>query len=321
MPWPGRIWLFCCVLGTACAVRGPVLTGHAVELDSTPYFPQQAYQCGPAAAAAVLTAAGFTAAPESLAPEIYLPARRGSLQLEIIAAARRRGAIPFVIDPGLQSLLAELRAGRPVLVLQNLGLSQVPAWHYAVVVGVDPAADRFILRSGTNGRLEMAARTFMRTWEAGGEWGLVVLRPGDLPADPEPRRYLQAVAGLESTGHYGSAEAGYLAALARWPSEPVALLGLANAMFGLGRYAEAESTYRRLLTVEPEHVIARNNLAEALAAQGCHDEAIDILEKAAVEPSMTDRLRSLIGQTREEIAARARAGGPGRCRQPSAATQ
>src|SRR5688572_23044905 len=62
-----------------------------VELTTTPFFPQKTHQCGPAALASVLSAAGVAITPDELTNEVYLPARRGSLQLELLAATRRRG--------------------------------------------------------------------------------------------------------------------------------------------------------------------------------------------------------------------------------------
>ena len=83
-----------------CASRGPQLPPvtvaglpASVELDSTPFFPQQDYQCGPAALATVLVASGAQVSPDELVAEVYLPGRKGSLQAELIAAARARGRV------------------------------------------------------------------------------------------------------------------------------------------------------------------------------------------------------------------------------------
>ena len=54
-----------------------------VELTTVPFFPQEEYQCGPAALATVLTWTGVNVTPAELAPQVYLPERQGSLQLEI----------------------------------------------------------------------------------------------------------------------------------------------------------------------------------------------------------------------------------------------
>jgi hypothetical protein len=309
-----RVALLCSVLAAGCAVRAPNLAGPAVELERTPFFPQSRYQCGPAATATVLSTAGIQVRPEALVPEIYLPGRRGSLQAEIVAAVRRHGAVPFVIEPGLEALLAEVRHGRPVLVLQNLGLPAVPVWHYAVVVGFDPAANRILLRSGRERRQQVSTRRFLQTWESAGRWGLVVLRPGELPADPDPMRYLKAVAAVESVGLADNARRAYSAALERWPAHPLAMLGLANSLHALGRDEEAVGCYRTLLAAEPDHAIARNNLAEALASLGCHDTALETIDEALASASMDDMLRAALAATRREIVERRGEENAFRCR-------
>ena len=56
----------------ACTTRPPVLTAmmpdvtETIELSGTPFFPQEEYQCGPAALATVLNAAGVAVAPDDL---------------------------------------------------------------------------------------------------------------------------------------------------------------------------------------------------------------------------------------------------------------
>jgi hypothetical protein len=54
----------------------------------------------------------------------------------MIGAARRHGRLAYLIT-GPDSMFEEVAAGHPVIVLQNLGLSWYPVWHYAVVVGYD----------------------------------------------------------------------------------------------------------------------------------------------------------------------------------------
>src|SRR5262249_47579541 len=61
----------------------------ARELVAVPFFPQSDYECGPAALATVMVAAGVKVTPEELVPEVYLPERKGSLQVEMLAAPRR----------------------------------------------------------------------------------------------------------------------------------------------------------------------------------------------------------------------------------------
>ena len=91
---------------------------------------------------------GLEVNPEELVGLVYIPEKKGSFQVELLAAARTHGRIPYVIDPQLQVLLAEVDADHPVLVMQNLGVSWYQAWHYAVVAGYDLDREELLLRSG-----------------------------------------------------------------------------------------------------------------------------------------------------------------------------
>ena len=121
---------------------------RAQELVDVNFNPQRDYECGPAALATLLQWQGLDISDSKLVPEIYLPDRKGSLQIELLAATRRYGYVPYVIEKNMTSLLNEIKAGNPVLVLQNLGLEWYPRWHYAVVIGYDINKDEIILRSG-----------------------------------------------------------------------------------------------------------------------------------------------------------------------------
>jgi len=284
-----------CASVPASVSRVPPAAPRHVELIDVPFFPQERYQCGPAALATVLNYSGVPTLPESLVERVYLPERRGSLQVEMLAASRSGGRLPYVIDASIDALLEELKAGRPVLVLQNLGVRWIPRWHYAVVVGIDLDRQQVILRSGTDERRVTNLKLFLRTWQRSGFWGFVALPPGSLPANPDRERYLQSVADLEATGQTASALRGWQAALERWPEDPIALFGLGNAQLELGDSSAAEIAYRELLRDQPGNALAMNNLAYALARQGRHVESKQALMDAidaTSDPATRAMLRS-----------------------------
>ena len=185
-----------------------------------------------------------------------------------------------MLAPRLASITGELAAGRPVLVLQNLGVSLIPRWHYAVVVGADAGSDEIILRSGTDERRVMRKSVFLRTWKRSKFWAVLILRPGELPANPDRSRYVEAVAGLEQTGHHLTARDAWQAGLSHWPDDPVLLFGLANAQYALGNFSEAEALFFLMLRNDNALLIARNNLAMTLVAQGRISEALEQIDAA-----------------------------------------
>ncbi len=251
-----------------------------IELTAVPFFPQDRYQCGPAALATVLAATGVAVTPDELVPQVYLPGRRGSLQAELVGSARRHDRLPYILASTTDALLREVRAGYPVLVLQNFGFRSAPIWHFAVVVGFDPAHRQYILRSGTKARETLAAGRFEATWRRADSWAMIALTPPQLPADTDSQRYLEAVSGLEAAGRAQPAEMAYRAGLSRWPDDPRAWLGLGNIAWSQGHWREARTAYRELLRHEPDNAAARNNLALALLREGCRELAEEEIGRA-----------------------------------------
>jgi hypothetical protein len=253
----------------AAAERGP-LTG-------LPFHPQLLHQCGPAALATLLGASGLSADPLALAQRVYVPGRRGSFQAELVAATRSAGRVPYVVDGSLSALAAEIVAGRPVLVLQNLALPRLPRWHYAVVIGVDAA--HVTLRSGTRPALRMSHRAFLRSWDGAGRWGFVALRPGEWPAQPELRRWLATLSDLEQLGQTDTAAVGYDAAVLRWPSQPLPWFALGNSRYRAGDLGSARRAWERATALDPGFAAGWNNLAQVLGEIGCIEAARAALDR------------------------------------------
>ncbi len=269
-----------------CAASPPLAEGlsaqapRSVELGATPFFPQEDYQCGPAALAMLLRARGVEVEPQALAPQVFIPGRLGSLQAELIGAARRHGRLPYLLATTADELIAELVEGRPVLVLQNLRASRWPKWHYAVLIGYDAKRNVALLRSGKDERLEMRWQRFAGTWHRGGRWAFTALEPGVIPLHADASRYVGAVAGLEAAGQLRAAAISYDAALARWPEQHLAWLGRGNVAYAEGDRPAAADAYLRAILLVPSDAAARNNLAQVLADSHCLAESRRQVERA-----------------------------------------
>jgi tetratricopeptide (TPR) repeat protein len=250
----------------------------------------------------VLGAADVDTTPEALVPIVYLPARHGSLQVEMQAAPRKFGRLSYPLSRNLDTVLAELNAGRPVLVLHNYGLPIWPRWHYAVVIGYDSATDKFILRSGKKRRAEWRARTFMVAWHNGGRWAMVVLRPGEIAASANPTLYLEAAADFERGAAPEESRLAFDAAVRRWPAEPVAWIGRGNAEYRAGNTANAARDYAAAVRLDPDNTGARNNLAQALLELGCSARAREELVSVSID-TLAPALRAAVLDTRRNIEA------------------
>ena len=279
--------LVCALLG-ACATPqvtqlrqrapGPDLAQQAA-LRNVPFFAQKEYECGPAALAMVMGAAGVSVTPEALVEQVYLPARKGSLQVEMLAATRRQGLLAYPLRPALQDLLQEVAAGHPVLVFQNLSLPIYPVWHYAVVTGYDLQSNTITLHSGETERLEMSLFTFERVWARGQYWAMLALAPQQLPVTADAVSYARSVALLERNQPQ-AARLAYGAALLRWPQQPSLLFGLGNSQHALQDLPAAALAYQAAVAAQPGFADAWNNLAQTQLERGQPDAAREAIARA-----------------------------------------
>ncbi len=269
------------------------------EIDSVPFFPQDEYQCGPAALAMALAWSGLDVKPAELTDKVYTASLQGSLQPAMIAGARRSGRLAYAIA-GTEALIREIAAGHPVIVLQNLGLSWIPVWHYAVAVGYDTPGDEILLHSGLDARQRVSMPVFQNTWDRAENWGLLVLPPGELPATATEGRFVEAVLGLEKARQPEAAVQGYRAALSRWPRNLTVMMGLGNSYYALGDLKNSEAAFRQAAESHPREGAAFNNLAHVLLAQGRREEALATARQAV---AMGGPHQEVFRKTLEEIQA------------------
>ena len=291
LAWPRR-WLMpgamaLLILLSGCATQTNALLHETpgalprqVDLSGVPFFPQERYQCGPATLAMALQHAGVAIVPDALVKEVYVPKLEGSLQVEMLAAGRRNGAFTVTIPPDLESLLTEVASGNPVVVLENLGLSWIPRWHYALVVGYDLDQSEIILRSGTTRRLAMSLSTFEHTWERSGYWGMVVMPPGRLPKTAQEAPTVTALIAFEKANSAAPARKAYAAALERWPNNFLLLMGLGNSAAAEEDYLAAVGAFQSAANLDPDSAPAFNNLAVVLGKLGRYGEARQAAQKA-----------------------------------------
>jgi len=276
---------------------------HAAELSGVPFFAQERYQCGPASLATVLVYSDVATTPDELVPLVYVPGRRGSFQAELKAAARSVDRLPYELDGSLDTLLAEVRAGNPVLVLQNLGLGWLPKWHYAVVIGYDPGRNKILLRSGTQQRRLEDTERFLYSWMLADNWAMVVLQPGELPATATPEAYIEMLAASEGRMNLASAEAALEIGLRSWPNN-------ADLLFAAGNHARltqdsytAAARYRAALLHEPAHLGALNNFADLLREESCFASALKQIIAARRAAGADSPVYPVLDTTAQEIKA------------------
>jgi tetratricopeptide (TPR) repeat protein len=263
----------------------------AVELTATPFFAQTEHLCGPAALATVLQSHNIEVTPETLTSQVYIPQRKGSLQIEMVVAARRYGMLPYPLEPELSDLLKEIAAGHPVLVLQNLGLSWWPRWHYAVVIGYDITNNELILRSGTTRRWLTSFTAFENTWKRANKWSLVIVPVGKIPETAGVTSYLNTAYAFEETGLKSLALEAYRAAAEQWPDDTTVWVTLGNMEYKAGNNDQAVSALIKASRLSPQSAMIWNNLAYALHANGCTGQAMQSLQCAYQLAPADDNIR------------------------------
>jgi hypothetical protein len=300
----------CIVMPQAEALREAGYPGlpRKVELTEVPFFPQAPGDnlCGPNSLAMVLGAAGINPGLSTLTEQVYLPGREGSLQVEMMAAVRRNGLLAVPLAPEVAAIMKEVADGRPVLVLQNLMLqSFFPQYHYAVIVGFDTETREFLMHSGSERSKRESIAVFELTWLQPAYWGMLAVKPGQVPITARENDYAGAVAAFERAGFKREARESYLAALARWPSNLIALVGLGNMEYELGDKAAAERAFRRATEAHPQNAAAWNNFAYVLAELGKLEEAETAARQAvALGGPSADNSRSTLDQILKKRAAR-----------------
>ncbi len=287
------------LLSACMTTQALVMREHpptSAELTGVPFYPQADYQCGPATLAMVMSYLGHPVTPEALAPDLYLPGRQGSLTDELVAQSRLRGFIPEKLPATLRALADAVAEGSPVIVLQNNGLSWLPVWHYAVLIGVDAARGEVVLRSGSQRRLVETWSVLDRTWTRGERWAIRLLPvDGDWPAsvsEVEVTRQLLAMARPAPV----PALTGLQRAVQRWPQGLALWLALAEVSEREHGLKAGEGALRQGLVAMPEQPWLLNNLADLLRRDGRAREALPLVRRAleqADRAEIRDTLRAV----------------------------
>ena len=154
------------------------------HIADVPLVERNTNWCGPAALAAVLRYHGEEVAAADIADDIYLPHYRGSLNLDLLIFARKRGFEVWANPGSADAMRRAIARDRPVICMVRRGNVVARRNHYVVVSGYDSDRRVWFLDSG-NGREETFTEAdFERESAACGHWMLVV--EGKAPTTPAP---------------------------------------------------------------------------------------------------------------------------------------
>lgn len=150
-------------------IQKPV-TGNYIE--NVPFYPQEAYQCGPASLAGVLNYWGIRVSPHDIAHEIYNVSAKGTLTLDMKLYAEKMGLRAVIYRGGLADIKEKIDHGYPLIILVDLGFWIFKQNHFMVVIGYD--ANGVIVNSGKEKEKFIYNEEFLRLWKRTNFWSLLI---------------------------------------------------------------------------------------------------------------------------------------------------
>jgi ABC-type bacteriocin/lantibiotic exporter with double-glycine peptidase domain len=144
--------------------------GNEVVIRNVPFYPQKAYQCGPASLAAVFNYLGFSTTPEAIARDIFSRSAEGTLTIDMLLYAQEKGFSATDYSGSMKDLREKIRAGSPLIVMVDYGYSVWQRNHFMVVVGY--AENGVVVNSGREKGEFIGNESFLKTWKRTAYWSL-----------------------------------------------------------------------------------------------------------------------------------------------------
>lgn len=294
------------IMATGCVPKDPFPPEqhHPSCSINVPFIPPRSDLCG---STSIEMVASYWQAQTGFSPKLstqeldartLIPAKGGTLEIEMVIAARTDGLIAYPLEPTYEALFSELAAHHPVIVLINRSFSWHPLWHYVPMIGYDEQKRSIQGHFSLQPNEAISIATFAALWKRSGNWGIVLLPPEEIPLTVSVKTFLRAVYAFEKLGNGEDAIVAYQSGQKRWPEDTDILFALANAFYNGSHLIEAEENYRKLLALNPSHPLALNNLAMVLCRSHRSDEGLKLLDRVV---SDDPNIQSLIKASREEI--------------------
>lgn len=163
------LYLVSCII-TACSSHVIIQYGPEVIINRVPFYPQEDYQCGPSSLAGVMNYYGINVSPEEIASEIYSKSARGTLNLEILFYAEKKGLKAERYSGNIDDLRDKIKAGHPLIVLVDYGYGPIQANHFMVIVGYNESG--VFANSGREEKKFISFKDFLKIWDRTGNWTL-----------------------------------------------------------------------------------------------------------------------------------------------------
>jgi ABC-type bacteriocin/lantibiotic exporter with double-glycine peptidase domain len=170
------IILFAISFHWSCAGPPQTLSPKTARIiEGVPFFPQEEFQCGPASLAGVLNYYGLRITPAEIAAEVYSRSARGTLDMDMVFYAQRKGMRAEQYAGSFEDLQGNIDSRRPLIVLIDQGFWVYQNHHFMVVVGYDQGG--IVVNSGKEEKKFISLDSFLKTWKKTKFWTLRVTPP------------------------------------------------------------------------------------------------------------------------------------------------
>jgi ABC-type bacteriocin/lantibiotic exporter with double-glycine peptidase domain len=169
---PFRVMLFFFLVSCAGSPYQESRTAARI-IRGVPFYSQEAYQCGPASLAGVLNYRGLKVSPEEIAREIFSPQAGGTLDMDLVFYAERKGFSAIQYRGSWEDLRRNIDSNNPLIIMVDAGFWLYQKSHFMVAVGYDRGG--LIANSGQDRHTFIPLDDFLRTWERTKFWTLRII--------------------------------------------------------------------------------------------------------------------------------------------------
>lgn len=143
-------------------------------IHNVPFYPQKKYQCGPSSLASVLHYWGIEVTPEQIEDDIFSKGVRGTLTIDMVLYAQKKGLEANQYRGTLDMLKKHLDSYWPMIVLVDYGIYPIQMNHFLVVIGY--SHDSLIVNSENKREQFIRKSDFMKIWRKTDYWTLLIKR-------------------------------------------------------------------------------------------------------------------------------------------------
>lgn len=158
------------------SVHGNKESSANIIIKNVPFYPDESCQCGPASLAMVMNYLQVMVKPEEIAEDIHSKSAHGTLNLDMVLYARRKGLSALQYTGSLSDIRKNIGDGKPLIVLVDYGFSFYEASHFMAIVGYNE--DGMIVNSGKRKEHFIPEKEFLKAWKKTNYWTLLIQHKG-----------------------------------------------------------------------------------------------------------------------------------------------